>query len=1109
MDADERPSILPAGTVTFLLIHADRSDLVDSVVTARNGLRPEAQGPADGRRGTVAVFGSAADAVAAALDIQRALAVEAPEAAEAAAHGGLPSARIALHTGEALLRDDRYYTGAALQRGVRLCDAAHGGQTLVSSVTASLVADALPEGTRLNDLGTHRLRDLSPPERVFELRRDQDRDFPPLRSLETLAHNLPIQLTSFVGRSDELSAVEALLTTPERLVTLTGSGGAGKTRLAVQAAAELGERWPDGVWWVDLGPVTDPALVAELTAATIGVLVEPIGGSLRALTLQLRDRRVLVCLDNCEHLLEASAELAEALLRSCPEVSVLATSREPLGVAGETVWRVPSLHDDEAVALFVDRASRVRPWFTLDATNEAAVRTLCRRLDGIPLAIELASAWLRTLTPAQIAAGLDDRFALLVRGPRGAIRRQQTLAASMDWSHNLLDETDRVVFRRLAAFAGGFALDAARAACADTDVDGAVAESEILTGLGRLVDKSLVVVEEHEGEARYRLLETIRQYAGDKLDGAGERVAARDRHLDHFLALAERAEPEMEGANQDAWLVRLEVEHDNVRAALDWGLAQADPERGRRLAAALVWLWYKHGHGHEGLDFLQRAIDLAPDDLSILQARLLVSASALAQVCGEFPRIVDYAQRGLEVATINGDDRIRGQCFFLLAFVQFYLDLDASWELCLQARRCAEAADDAFTADGALVLQGSIPCVRDRYAAALPLLREGGERCLRRGDRTFAALALNYQDDIAVATGDVGLAERLATQALEVARPLGDYYAVGLSTCHLAYVKGLGGDIDAGLRLMETVVRSIEGADHDVFIPRMGSVLGMLTLWSGDPAGAVKWFERDVRTADRVEADNLMVARSLPGLGAALRHLGSSDEARQQIDRAVALARRLEVPHLLADALEQSALLAAADSPVHGAAGAADALDAAEDLHHQALALRVEHGLRTSMVDSLDALARVAAGSESNALAVRLLAASDAARAAIGYPRSPIDRPDHASTLARLRQALGVEEFAALWAEGRALSLDDAVAYARRARGSRNRPSTGWASLTPTELDVVRLVAEGLTNPEIGSRLFISRATVKTHLSHVYAKLGVSNRTELATLATQTRATDD
>ena len=358
---------------------------------------------------------------------------------------------------------------------------------------------------------------------------------------------LPVHLTSFVGRRAELAAVSTLLQ-GRRLVTLTGVGGSGKTRLAARLAADQAERWPDGVWWVELEAVTDPAQVAEVAAATAGVLVEPVQGPLRSLTAQLGDRRALVCLDNCEQVLEGAAEVAQALLRSGAQATVLTTSREPLGVAGETVWQMPPLSEDDALALFLERASLVRPGFTLDASSEAAVRTMCRRLDGIPLALELAAAWLRTLTPRQIAAGLDDRFALLVRSPRGAVPRHQTLEASIEWSHALLAELDRAVFRQLAVFAGGFGLEAARAVAAG----GAVARDDVLDALGRLVDKSLIVAEERDGEARYRLLETIRQYAADRLTEAGEAAATRDRHLDWSLALVEGLEPELQ-RNLDAW----------------------------------------------------------------------------------------------------------------------------------------------------------------------------------------------------------------------------------------------------------------------------------------------------------------------------------------------------------------------------------------------------------------------------------------------------------------------------------------------------------------------------------------------------------------------------
>ncbi|MGH9247452.1 MAG: helix-turn-helix transcriptional regulator [Acidimicrobiales bacterium] len=1105
MGPGDRTSSLPAGTLTFLLTDVQRSthlwetapevagevlarqyELIGRVVAGHGGVRPEEQGEGDS---VVALFASAVDAVAAALEAQRTLNSEDwPRDLQ-------PRVRIGLHTGEARLRDDRHYTGAALHRCARLRDIAHGGQTLLSSVTASIVADAMPDGSWLRELGVHRLRDLSQPERVFELRHADLADtFPALRSLDVLANNLPVQLTSFVGRGDELAAVAHLLA-GERLVTLTGSGGCGKTRLAVQAAAEQADRWPDGVWWVELGPVTDPVLVAELVASATGALGDPVEGPLPGLTRQLRDRRLLVCLDNCEHLVDACAEVAEALLRSCLEVAVLATSREPLGVAGETVWRVPSLVEDEALALFVERASRVRPWFTLDDTNEAAIRTMCQRLDGIPLAVELAAAWLRTLTPAQIAEGLDDRFALLVRGPRGAIARQQTLVASIDWSHDLLGEIDRVVFRRLAVFSGGFALDAARTVC----VGGAVAEADLLDALGRLVDKSLVVAEERDGEARYRLLETIRQYAHDRLQAAGEVAAVGDRHLDHYLAFVETTEAEMMRSGHDIWMGRLEAEHDNLRAALDWGLSVPDPERGRRLAAAAAWLWWVHGHVHEGMDFLQRAIDRIPDDRSTLQARLLTGIALVADTGGPVRLELEAAQQALEIATANGDDRVRGRCLLLMAEAQFYVDFDAAWESCEQAERCAEAVGDAFIADGVLVLKGMLLSSRDRHDAARPLLEGGLERCLRRGERSFATMAQNYLDDAAVLRGDVRLADQLASRALQIAEPLDSYFTVGFSTSHLALAKGLAGDIEGGRRLMEKVVRSIEGVSHGGFIPRMARmapVLGKLCLWGGDLDEAVKWFERDARSTDPAP-DSLVVARVLPGLGAALRRLGRVDEARDTIDRAVALSRKLDVPHLLADGLEQLALLEAHDDP-----------DRAEDLHHQALATRVEYGLHTFSVDSLDALAALAARAESWAEAARLLAASDAAREAMGYPRRQIDEPDHEATVATLRTALGGDAFADAWADGAALSLDEAIAYVRRSRGARGRPSTGWASLTPTEVEVVRLVVEGLSNPEIATRLLMSRGTVKTHLSHVYAKVSVANRTELATLAANHLAKD-
>jgi len=610
----------------------------------------------------------------------------------------------------------------------------------------------------------------------------------------------------------------------------------------------------------------------------------------------------------------------------------------------------------------------------------------------------------------------------------------------------------------------------------------------VLVPLGRLVDKSLVLADQGDGQARYRLLETIRQYARDRLREAGEAVACRDRHLDHFLSLAEEAEPELYLPDQDAWLARLEDEHDNLRAALVWGLSSAEPERGRRLAAALPRLWILYGHAHEGIEHVKRALALAPDDRTGLQARLLSGGAQLGATAADYELMVDAARRGLDIATEIGDDRTRGRCLTVEAYIYVYRDDATALRLCGEARRYSEAAGDESGTDVSLVLEAVALTNGDRHEDARPVLDTAVERCRRRGDRVLLAFALGAQVYRALLTGDPAEARALATEAVGLARPMAEYFSV--STSILAWVIGLGGDVDGGLDLMQPVVRSAQGADHAVDAPSMAVTLGKLYLWGGDLESARQWFERAARYGEPF-VDNWFVARALPGLAAVCRRLGEADLALEHLDRAAALCRKLDAPHPLAEALDESAVLVAADEP-----------ERAESLHHEALAARVDHGLRTFYVDSLDALARHAARAESFAEAARLYAASDAGRERMGYPRPPVDRPGHDRAVASLRASLGDERLATAWSEGAALMLDDAVAYARRARTSRSRPSTGWASLTPTEVEVVGLAADGLTNPEIAARLFMSRNTVKTHLSHVYAKLGVTNRTELATAAT-------
>lgn len=870
-------------------------------------------------------------------------------------------------------------------------------------------------------------------------------------------------------------------------MTLTGVGGCGKTRLAGQLGARTGGRWPDGFWLVDLGSVTDPELIARLTAATLGVLIEPGGDQFRALAAQLSQRQLLLCLDTCEHLLDATARLADTVLRACPGVSVLATSREPLAVAGEAAWRVPSLRQEEAVELFADRAGLVAPGFDANAARED-VSTVCSRVDGIPLGIELAAAWVRALTPAQIAAGLDDSFRLLAGGTRRAVPRHQTLLASMGWSHALLAQEEKVLFRRLAVFSGTFTLDAAAGVC---DPAG-----DALLLLGRLLDKSLVTVREHGGEMRYRLLDTIRQYAGEQLQAAGETEEFRDRHLDYFGALAQEAEPGLD-SDQDVWRELLESHRDNLSAALHWGLS-ASPDRagrGRRLAATLARQWFIRGQTVEGLEFLRRAVALDPADRSAVQGRLLAGTAMLGMVSGRLDLVADAAQRGLEIATECGDQVARARCLAMGAYPYFYLDFERCQRLSAEARAAGETAGDPFARDIATMIEGYSLQTRWRYEEAIALSRLGFERSWPRGDRFTAAFARGIEIYLAATTGDISRALEVADEVVRIAAPLGDYFAIGTNTCNAAFAVGISGDIARAREMMDAIVRSLASArEADVvglMVPQ-----GQLRLWAGDIEGALGWFEQGVR---RMTGDtrDWQAARCLPGLVSALRRLGRTGEAREWAARAVVIETEFDAPYELTWIMDEQARLLADTDPGR-----------ARELHLQALTIRRDNGLRTCYADSLDALAALAAQAGEQRAAVRLLATSDAGRAHLGYPRPPVDLPGHEALAGSLRASLGQEAFEAAWRDGAGRPLDDAVAVLTRGRGPRNRPGAGWASLTPTELDVARLVSEGLSNPEIAGRLYVSRSTVKAHLARIYAKAGVANRTELATLASGELARD-
>ncbi|MGA8545009.1 MAG: adenylate/guanylate cyclase domain-containing protein, partial [Mycobacterium sp.] len=699
--------LLPTGTVTLLLADVEGSTrlweaqpdemtaaiarmnkTVSATIAEYEGVRPVEQGEGDS---FVAAFARASDAVATALELQRA----------ALAPIRL---RIGVHTGEIQLRDEGNYAGPTINRTARLRDLGHGGQTLLSGVTEALVVDRLPDDAWLSELGTHPLRDLPRPERVIQLcHPDLVNDFPPLRLPKAVVfQHLPVLLTSFVGRNTELTQLRELLS-QNRLLTLAGAGGAGKTRLAIQLAAQLTGEFADGVWYVDLAPLTDPELVPVAAARALGLPDQPGRSTMDTLLRFVRDRQMLVVLDNCEHLLDACAELVASLLGAAAGLTLLATSREPIGVTGEVSWRVPSLSlADEAIELFIDRARHARPDLNLTDDNAAAVGEICARLDGVPLAIELAAARVRALSLAEILESLHDRFRLLTGGARTAVRRQQTLRASVDWSHKLLTQPERVLLRRLAVFLGGFDLDAAQAVAGGAEVE----RYQVLDQLTLLVDKSLVVTDDSLGRTRYRLLETVRQYALEKLGESGEADAVRSRHRDYYTALAAVLDAPA-GSDYQQLLEQAEIEMDNLRAAFGWSRENFDVELALALASSLQPLWLGRGRHREGWAWLDAALaDLEahhPGVAAAVRARALADRAMLAIWVGAPDST--QAQQALAIAREVADPALLARALTACGCIASFYDAEAARAYLAEAIGLARALGDRWRLSQILVAQ--------------------------------------------------------------------------------------------------------------------------------------------------------------------------------------------------------------------------------------------------------------------------------------------------------------------------------------------------------------------------------------------------------------------
>ena len=989
---------LPTGTVTFLFTDiegstrllqevgdagygqalADHRALLRHAFEARNGHEVETQGD-----GFLAVFQSARDAITAALEAQRGL----------VGHGWPTKhpvrVRMGLHTGEAITADAGY-VGLDVHRAARICSVGHGGQILLSEATRAIIENDLSDGVILRDLGEHRLKDLARPHRLFQIvAHDLPADFPPLKSLNALPNNLAIQLSSFIGREREIARIKEQLATA-RLLTLTGVGGCGKTRLALQVAAEVLDDFQDGVWLIELAAVTDPALISQTVASSLRIREQPGRPILTTLSDHLQLKQLLLLLDNCEHLLSGCAHLADTLLRRCPHLRILVTSREALRIDGESTYAISPLSlpprgqspsvgaitQYEAVRLFIDRLSAARPSFRATEQNAEAIGHICHRVDGIPLALELAAGRAKAFSVDQIASRLDDQFRFLTGGSRTSLAHHQTLKATIDWSYDLLSLNEKSLFQRLAVFRGGFTLQAAESVCATEETT----EAEIADLLAELVEKSLVVWDDRDDEPRYRMLEFIRQYAWEKMAASGGAADVQRRHRDFFLAFIEEAEQRIQGPQGTLWLDRLETEYENLQSALNWSLESGESEVALRIAGAARWFWVIRGRMSVGREWFERSLSQARVASPTVLAKAFLGAGLIANYQGDQERARRLAMESLALYREAGDKNGIGLTFHLLGIVLRSLnDQD-------QARAHLEESLILLREVG-----NSWGIARSLWHLAMQVQRENPRRAAALceesvtlfrslGDKNGIARALLSLAESKRLVGEYSQAEELVREALAIGRELADKFATALALEEMGTLLYLLGDYERG---KETIHKSLLLAREMDLNPRISSCL----LKLGSIARLMRLF----------------------------------DKAEVLLEQGLALARGTRGNKLVAAMCLWNLGEIAADT---------GRIDSAVERYRESLKLSMEYQSKVDLPLCLEGLADIATRSGQANRAVRLLAKAAGLREALGVVLPPVLKAERERKQTALRGALGEDAFSAPWAEGWAMTLEQAIQYA-------------------------------------------------------------------------------
>ncbi len=1029
---------LPTGTVTLLFTDIEGSthllqqlgegyagvliecrELLRGAFSQHHGYEVDTQGDA-----FFVAFTRASDAVSAAVAAQRAL------ASHNFAEGVAVAVRMGLHTGEPSVGAEGYI-GLDVHHAARIMSAGHGGQILLSQTTRDLVEHDLPDRVSLRDHGEHRLKDLQRPAHLYQLViADLPANFPPLKTLDSHPNNLPIQLTRLIGREKEITAVRYLFQREDvRLMTLTGSGGTGKTRLGLQVAAELSDQFIDGVYFVNLAPISDPTLVVSTIAQTLDLKEtgeQPLFDLLKG---YLQDKEVLLLLDNFEQVASAALHVAD-LLAGCTKLKVIVTSRAVLHVRGEQEFPVPplvvpdpkrlpdlvTLSHYEAVELFVSRAQAVKPEFQLSNTNAPAIAEICARLDGLPLAIELASARIKLLPPQALLTRLGQRFAVLTSGPHDAPARQQTLRNTIAWSYNLLDAQEQRLFRRLAVFVGGCTLEAIEAVC--TALDGGHEAVSVLEGIASLLNKSLLQQMEPEGsEPRLVMLQTIREYGLECLTVCGEKDACQQAHAHYYLSWTEQAESELEGPRQAAWFKSLELEHDNLRAVLQWSIEQGESRQSTesieialRLAGALREFWIGHGHYSEGRAFLEQALRQSRGFQTAVRMKALIAAGALANLQG---------------------------------------DSDLAKMLCEESLALGRELGDKQGIALSLYGLGCIAWDQGQYEEAHKLLNDALACWREMGDKKGIAWSLFQLASILLEQGEYARALSFLKESLANQREVGNKTGIANSLFMLAQALfEIQEDPTSVRSLLEEGLELFRELDNKWGLAASFYLSGKLALVEGDTGSASSLLEECVIRCREMGGPEFL-AESLIVLGRVRAIQGNHAVARSLYEESLAMARSVNA--------------------------------------------------RVTISLGLEGLAGAVATQGELVWAARLWGAADSLRQAIGAPLSPVERARYEQEVTAARTQLEEEAFKAAWAEGRNMTPEQALATQGPVTlpqpfSAAPSPTTSPGGLSVRELEVLRLLATGLTDAQIAEQLVLSLHTIHAHLRTIYSKLGVTSR---------------